>query len=113
MEELLCNKVGIIQKGTLLQESPTRELVQSLNEQTFICELNKDLNDEDFTTHPFTALSVSKQHTLEITIQNPTTLGDIFSFLSSKNLVPLNIQPKNNRLEHIFLKLTTQGTVDS
>lgn len=107
--ELLCNKVGIIQKGQLLQEGTVRDLLQGLNEQIFVCEVENQLDMTTLHDHPFTAISKTNNHTLEVSIKNPLKLKDLFTFLAQKDLVPINIQPKNNRLEDIFLKLTSQG----
>lgn len=104
--EKLCNKVGIINHGKLLAQGSVKTLLASLQENTFVCDFQKPLEKQDVENHHFKALVQKGESRVEVTLTKTETLNDMVAFFN-RNQNPIeNIQPKNNRLEDIFLELT-------
>lgn len=104
--EMLCKNMAIIEKGTVLKTGSVRQLISSIEEQTFICDLTSSSTPISGLTHNFERLIWNDNQTLEITITRPHTINDIFSFFTEMGIEVVNMRPKNNRLEDLFLKLT-------
>lgn len=110
--EKLCNNVAIMNKGSILRQGSVHELVSSIEEQTFLCEIEGRIEPESWREWNFIDLVV-QDHALEVTLKKPQTLSDVFSYLHSQGVVMTNIQPKNNRIEDLFLKVTSNSNPNS
>lgn len=107
--EVLCNKVGIINNGRLLKQGSVRQLIDAMDQQTFVCDISDSVTAEQFFDAPFNSTNLKDEHTVEISLKQPLGLTDIFKYFEEKQLLLTNIRPKNNRLEDMFLKITSQG----
>lgn len=104
--EMLCHNMAIIEKGQVLKRGSVRQLISSIEEQTFVCDLSPSTIPVSGLTHHFERLTWKDNQTLEITITSAHSINDIFTFFTQKGIEVLNMRPKNNRLEDLFLKLT-------
>lgn len=101
--EQLCKNIAIINKGTIVVNSPMQQLLHSLRHQTFV-----------FTTanaiaklpqiQGFTPILLD-DNTFELRIDNQTTLNDVFSLLSQHQIAIHSMRNKTNRLEELFMDL--------
>ncbi len=104
--ENLCKNIAIIDHGKIIVDTSMRNLLEKLNEESFILYLQ----------HPFTTLSkldeyqveVIDEKTLEVTLTNNKSLYELFSVLNGQGITILSIRNKTNRLEELFLKLTSK-----
>ena len=104
--ELLCRNIAIIHKGLIVESSSMEKLLRRLEQESFIlglCEPIQNLPiDSNFIFTKLDNLS------LEVSITKPQTIHDVFNFLSSHNIKVESLRNKSNRLEELFLNLTSK-----
>ncbi len=102
--ENLCKNIAIINHGKVIVDTSMSNLLEELNEESFILYLQQPLNEtpklEDYQ------FNVIDKKTLEITLTSKRSLYELFSTLNGQGITILSIRNKSNRLEELFLKLT-------
>lgn len=101
--EQLCKNIAIIDRGTIVENTSMKTLLQTLHHQTFI-----------FTTvdpigvlppmDPLKGIKVD-QHTFELRIDNQLTLNSVFEILNQHGIHIQSMRNKTNRLEELFMDL--------
>ncbi len=104
--ENLCKNIAIIDHGKVIIDDSMNNLLERLNEESFILylknPLSKNIDLEGFQ------LTIRDKKTLEATLTNQATLHDLFSVLHKQGITIQSIRNKTNRLEELFMKLTSQ-----
>lgn len=103
--EALCNKVAILNKWKIIENTKTKDLLKKLDEQVIIIYLENPLDSlpESFLKkYP----TIIKWNELEISLSKKYNFNELFSDLMSLNLVVEDFKNKTSRLEQLFLKLT-------
>ena len=102
--ESLCNNIAIINQGKIIVDTSMREILEKINEESFILYLhnsiNNKLNLKDYLHH------VIDDKTLEIKLNNNKSLYQLLSDLNDLGIIVKSIKNKSNRLEELFLNLT-------
>lgn len=109
--ENLCKNIAIIDHGKIIENAPTKTLINRLPIKTFILE----------TVHPISTLPSLDNLTLrlldnnaiEIELFKDQSLNELFSKLSSHQIQISNIQNKTNRLEELFVRLIAENKAKS
>ncbi len=101
--EQLCNQIGIIAGGKLIENTSKRNLMRKLDRETFVLD-TRDPVAELNPLEPFT-FSVVDETTIEVTFGKEESLNHLFDHLSSQNIVIESMRNKSNRLEELFLEL--------
>lgn len=101
--EQLCKNIAIIDKGTIVEHTSMKSLLESLHHQTFILNTVEPI-DELPALEPFAGVKVDA-NTFELRIDNKLTLNEVFSILNKKGLHVRSMRNKTNRLEELFLDL--------
>ncbi len=110
--EKLCDHVAIIDKGRIVEDSPLNTLLAKLRSQSFLIAVENGATPQ--ATRPLPngtdAYKITKidNHTLEINITAVDMLGDALNKLSAAGIKIKNITNKTNRIEQLFLNLTTR-----
>ena len=101
--EQLCKNIAIIDKGSIIEHTSMKALLQTLHHQTFV-----------FTTvdpievlpplDPLLGIKVD-QHTFELRIDNQLTLNTVFDILNKQGIRIQSMRNKTNRLEELFMDL--------
>ncbi len=104
--ETLCDRIAIINHGKIIQDTTKRQLLTLLDIETFILDLTKPFNAvlPDHTGFNFKQID---SVTLEIELPKTKTLNDLFSFLDSHQISVSSFRNRSNRLEELFLRLTS------
>ena len=105
--ERLCRNIGIINQGTLVENTSMRTLLRQLNVETFVLDLEQ----------PLTVVPASLAHnahivdptTLEIAVDRDDNLNHVYAMLSAANIKVLSMRNKSNRLEQLFINLVGQA----
>jgi ABC-2 type transport system ATP-binding protein len=101
--EQLCKKIAIIDQGTIIKNTLMKELLQSLQYQTFVFTSEDTLSElpifPHFKTHVIDA------NTFEIRVENQVTLNEVFESLTHSGIRIHSLRNKTNRLEELFLDL--------
>ncbi|MCG7530306.1 ABC transporter ATP-binding protein [Psychrobium sp. MM17-31] len=103
--ESLCRNIGIIDHGTIVQNTTMKALLSQLNIETFVLDIKQidgEVNIEGFETR------LLDDHTLEVDVEQGHELNSLFAKLSSANISVLSMRNKANRLEELFLRLVNQ-----
>jgi ABC-2 type transport system ATP-binding protein len=109
--ESLCRNIGIINQGTLVENTSMRTLLRQLNVETFVLDLEQ----------PLTVVPASLAHnthmvdptTLEIAIDRDDNLNHVYAMLSAADIKVRSMRNKANRLEQLFINLVGQAPGNS
>ncbi len=104
--ELLCKNIAIINQGEIVQHSSMDSLLRQLQSESFVLSLSEPLQaiPENIDGLTFTAINPL---TLEVEIEKPHTVTTVFDILKTHNLQVETLRNKANRLEELFIKLTS------
>lgn len=101
--EQLCNKIAIINDGTIVENTDKKELLKKLDKESFLFEISNSANDLQPLEH--TEFSLIDQTTLEVTKFKQQSMSAIFTHLSNQGVIVESMRNKSNRLEELFLEL--------
>ncbi len=104
--EALCRNVSIINRGEIIANSSTRELLATLNTVTFVCDLAEPVVKVPLIDG-FECVSVDPT-TLEIEVDKGQSLNEVFSVLSAYAISVTSMRTKTNRLEELFVSMTSE-----
>ena len=105
--EMLCRNIGIIDKGTLVENTSMKKLLARIDSETFI--LDVDPLTEVVTSKNFTITQVDEV-TLEIEVSKTQSINTIFKELSELGVRVNSLRNKANRLEELFVDLVKKGS---
>ena len=104
--EQLCNNISIINQGEILLNSSMKQLLSAKYSKTIL--LDVESFDLDLSEPPNDiAIIKNSPENLEACISADTTLNDLFAYLATNNIKVLNFRNKTNRIEELFMKLTS------
>jgi ABC-2 type transport system ATP-binding protein len=100
--EQLCRNIGIIDHGTIVENTSMKQLLSQLHVETFL------------------SLSVAPQllgyptrlldaHTLEVQVDKSMGITALFTQLAQQNIEVLSLRNKTNRLEELFVSLVEKN----
>lgn len=99
--EQLCKNLAMIRKGEIVKTGPVKELLRSVDSQTYSLEVDA------FDALPKTTFALTKidQDTIEADVSGDQTITDLINEMKQGGITINSIQPKGNRLEKLFLEL--------
>ena len=102
--EQLCRNIAIISAGEIVENTSVKALLKTLNQETFILDLDNRLPD-NWSLSGFN-VSVSKDATtLEVEVVKGQSINEIFKALDDISINVVSMRNKSNRLEELFVKL--------
>ena len=105
--EELCKNIAIIDNGKILKNTSMKNLLKSSSKQTIILDTKENL--KVIPTIKKCQVSKIDENTLEIIFDSEKiTLNEIFHELYEKNIIVTSMRNKQNRLEELFLNLTSK-----
>jgi len=105
--ESLCRNIAILDKGVLIENTSTRELLNTLHMETFILDIESPI-----TRLPATNVHKMKlvdENTIEAEVCRDDSVNELFAFLSGAGIKVLSMRNKTNRLEELFMTLVEKG----
>lgn len=103
--EQLCKNIAIINHGMIIENTSMKQLLKKLTTETFILNLAQDITSPpQLTDFHFQLLD---EHTLAIEVHKDQPLNGLFNQLSAQNIRVQSMRNKTNRLEELFMQLTT------
>jgi len=108
--ESLCRNIAIIDKGELIENTSTQQLLNTLKMETFVLNLE----------FPLAELPVLKDHklqwvdelTVETDISRDDSINTLFTELNAQGIKVLSMRNKTNRLEELFMNLVENANDD-
>lgn len=106
--EQLCRNIAIINAGEIVENTSVKALLKTLNQETFILDLDSSLPDN--WDLPEFNISISKDaSTMEVEVIKGQSINAIFKALNEVSINVLSMRNKSNRLEELFVKLINKG----
>jgi len=104
--ENLCRNVAIIDEGEIIEYTSMSNILKQLEAERFILYLEEPLLEiPEVAGFRFWKLDDT---TLEVDVPKEMGMSSLFYSLNQKNIKITSLRNKTNRLEELFLKLTTE-----
>ena len=104
--ESLCGSIAIIDRGRIVEDTDMKSLLNKLHVQTFVLDLRTELSQAPETTAY--AVRLLDPSTLEVQVHRDQSINGLFAELSRQGIEVLSLRNKANRLEELFLRLTSR-----
>jgi len=105
--EQLCRNVAILTGWEIVKNSWVKELLKTLDKEVFVLDLKHSLKKIPTRFTQYEPKLVD-ENTLELTIKADESLNNIFQILTEKWVEVLSMRNKSNRLEQLFISLTSK-----
>ena len=103
--ESLCRNIAILNNGALVEQSNMKKLLSKAKKQVIILDtvekLNSNIKINDCDC------KLIDDYTLQVALGDGTSISDVVSSLSTKNIHVSHLRSSQNRLEGLFLSLTS------
>jgi ABC-2 type transport system ATP-binding protein len=106
--EQLCRNIGIIDHGTIVQNTSMRQLLGSLHVETFLLDLKGNLAAAP-VLEGYPCRLLDDAHTLEVQVDKEVGITALFAQLALQNIEVLSLRNKTNRLEELFVSLVEKN----
>ncbi|HCN44393.1 MAG TPA: ABC transporter [Pseudomonas sp.] len=105
--EQLCRNIGIIDHGTIVENTSMRQLLGKLHVETFVLDLKQDLaQTPQLAGYPCRLIN---PHTLEVQVDKEVGITALFGQLALQNIEVISLRNKTNRLEELFVSLVEKN----
>ena len=105
--EQLCRNIGIIDHGTIVENTSMRTLLGKLHVETFLLDLKQDITQTPVLVgYP---CSLIDPHTLEVQVDRDIGITALFKQLALQNIEVVSLRNKTNRLEELFVSLVEKN----
>jgi ABC-2 type transport system ATP-binding protein len=101
--ETLCRRVAIIDKGRIIVQGRTKDLLAKLHTETFVLNLREPL--QKLPALDGYAVTLVDDTTLEVEVNKDQDVNGLFALLSHDKVQVLSMRNKVNRLEELFVRL--------
>lgn len=103
--ENLCRNVAIIDHGEIIANTSVTHLLSTLQMESFILFLDQPIDELPIIEG--LVLRKVDEKTLEVDVKNSQSMNDVFDRLSARHITVSRLKNKVNRLEEMFMLLTT------
>ncbi len=104
--EALCNKIAILNKWEIIENTTMDNILTKLEEEIFIFDTKQKVNKEaEKLLKKYKATKIW-ENKIELSISKKDNLNEIFKIFDENNMEILSFRNKSNRLEQLFIKLT-------
>lgn len=105
--ERMCRNVAIIDEGDIILNSSMKRLLKQLNNETFVLYL-RDTLEQAPQLESFNKIIRLDHHSIEVEVPERLSINDLIHELETQNIVVERMRNKANRLEEVFVKMTTK-----
>lgn len=100
--EQMYRNVAIIKQGEIIRNDSVRHLVSGLESQTYVLTVSKLEGYEKISEYKIQSID---ENTLEVELEIGKTISQLVHELAKHQIDVLDLRPKSNRLEQLFLNL--------
>lgn len=105
--EALCNKIAILHTGKIIENTTKSKLLKKLDKEVVIFTPKIPVNKLPKSLNKFQA-EITKDEDIELTVQTKKqSINEIFDIFKKEKIEISSIRTKKNRLEELFLKITS------
>lgn len=108
--ESLCRNVAIIDRGKIVQNMSTRELLRKLSREVFVFDTKEEIHE--FPSLEGYSGQLVDSHSFEVSVEKHQSLNALFASLSEQNIHVESMRNKTNRLEELFVSMVESHKVD-
>lgn len=101
--EQLCNKIGIIADGRIVEHTTKRDLLSKLDKETFVFDSREPL--DGIPSLDQVQFTIIDETTIEATLNKEQSLNDVFDHFKVHGIVINSMRTKTNRLEELFIEM--------
>jgi ABC-2 type transport system ATP-binding protein len=106
--EQLCKNVAIINGGKIVAEGEIKSLLSSMDEETFVFDLDKNPDEKLLTDLKKYAANSTREMSLELTLTKSYPLNTAVLDLNKNGYHVQSLRNKTNRLEEFFIRHTNK-----
>lgn len=106
--ENLCRNIAIIDQGEIIAHTSMKSLLQTLDSEVFVLYLENEI--EVIPEVEGYSIYRVDDACLEVEVPKDQGLTKLFAYLASQKIAVTSMRNKHNRLEELFLKLTSDQT---
>ena len=106
--ERMCRNVAIIDEGDIILNSSMKRLLKQLNNETFVLYLRDNLEQAP-QLESFNKVIRIDHHSIEVEVPERLSINDLIHELETQNIVVERMRNKANRLQEVFVKMTTKA----
>lgn len=104
--EQLCKSIAIINKGSIVEQGPVRDLLGKMTTETFIFDLESPLSESMERSMADIGVKKVDAETIEMIVRKGETLSEAIALLDRLGIRVRSMRNKSNRLEELFLDVT-------
>ncbi|WP_374383163.1 ATP-binding cassette domain-containing protein [Thermomonas sp.] len=105
--ESLCRNLAIIDRGTIVEQGPMKSLLAKLDVEGFLFDIDGALPAELPAIEGATLLATD-DHTLDLDMPRAMDLNRVFAALDAAGIRVRSMRTKTNRLEELFVRMTSK-----
>ncbi len=105
--ERMCRNVAIIDEGNIIQNTRMSTLLRQLHSQTFVLSLRDEIESAPQLSS-FPGVRLLEPLSLEVDVDNSNSINQLMSQLDAVGITVSSMQTKVNRLEELFIKMTSK-----
>ena len=102
----MCDRIGIIDKGILVELDSTNNLLEKIHSKTINIRVNKKVKIDDHFPKSIKVLSNTEKEISLSYDKNSVKMSEIIQYLLKHNINIIDISTEDGNLEDIFIKLT-------
>jgi ABC-2 type transport system ATP-binding protein len=106
--EQLCRNVAIIGKGSIVAQGAIKELLASMDDETFVFDLDRDPGDDIVERMRRFKAKRTEESMLEMTLTKEYSLNAAVVALNEAGFLVRSLRNKTNRLEEFFIRRTQE-----
>ncbi|MDR7100251.1 ABC-2 type transport system ATP-binding protein [Lysobacter niabensis] len=110
--ESLCRNLAIIDKGRIVEQGPMKTLLAKLDVEGFLFDIDGTLPSSlpaALSAFPGTTMHATDDHTLDVEMPRAMDLNRVFAALNDAGIRVRSMRTKSNRLEELFVRLTSEN----
>ncbi len=103
--EMLASRVGIINKGEIIEEGTVKGLLTKLNFATLLLDTVEPVTTAQMALMRDLAIELADENTLKLTLKPGETVNDAIRLMTKIGIQIANIRNSGSRLEEVFVNL--------
>jgi len=110
--ERMCRNIAIIDEGDIILHSSMPHLLKQMNSEVFVLYLRDELQQAP-TLPSFANVARLDPHSIEVEVPDTLSINDLIGELEALDIVVERMRNKVNRLEEVFVKMTSKTVTES
>lgn len=105
--ESLCEKIAIIDRGSIIRNTSVKGLLRELNKETFLFDLQDEM--QQIPDLPGYNASMVDPNCLQVEVEKDKPMNALFQLMDERGLKIQSMRNKANRLEEMFVSMLAKN----